>query len=41
MNENELDALINELDRGVTNVLESQLVKNQTSLLQAMTMKKV
>lgn len=34
MNEQELDALITELDRGVTNVLENQLVKNKTSLMQ-------
>ena len=32
MNDSEIDALINELDRGVTNVLESQLVKIKTSL---------
>ena len=32
MNDSEIDALINELDRGVTNVLENQLVKIKTSL---------
>ena len=32
INDEEIDLLLNELDRGVTNVLENQLVKNQTML---------